>query len=70
MKMNMDALKALELKLAEYGKENGSIAEHESSHNNGICDGTCAGVCTGGCYGGCAGTSTNAGTPNYSGSRR
>lgn len=27
MKMNMDALKALELKLAEYSKENGAIAE-------------------------------------------
>lgn len=67
MKMNMDALKALELKLAEYSKENGAIAEHESSNNNdSICNGTCAGVCTGGCYGGCVGTSYNS-APNYSG---
>ena len=30
MKMKMNALKALELKPAEYGKANGAIAEHES----------------------------------------
>lgn len=64
MKMNMDALKALELKLAEYSKENGTIAEHKSLNTN--CNGTCAGVCTGGCYGGCVGTSYNS-APNYSG---
>ena len=55
--MNMDALKELELKLAEYSKENDTIAEHKSLNNNdSICNGTCAGVCTGGCYGGCVGT--------------
>ena len=63
MKMNMDALKALELKLAEYGKENGAIAEHTSLNSNcagcmttcigqcsgcsGSCDNTCAGSCRG-----------------------
>ena len=68
MKMNMDALKALELKLAEYSKENGAIAEHKSANSN--CNNSCAGVCTGGCYGGCLNTNTNQGVPNYSGSRR
>ena len=59
MKMNMDALKALELKLTEYTKANGSIAEHESSNTN--CTGcmtTCIGgcdSCSGGCKGGCNG---------------
>ena len=64
MKINMDALKALELKLAEYSKANGLIAEHKSSNTN--CNGTCAGVCTGGCYGGCVGTSYNS-SPKYGG---
>lgn len=60
MKMNMDALKALELKLAEYSKENGSIAEHESLHSNcegcmTTCIGQCSNQCSGGCKGGCNG---------------
>ncbi|MBQ6297227.1 MAG: hypothetical protein IJK81_05995 [Selenomonadaceae bacterium] len=59
MKMNMEALKALELKLAEYSKANGGIAEHESA--NAGCTGcmtTCSGgceSCSGGCKGGCNG---------------
>lgn len=62
MKMNMNALKALELKLAEYSKENGTIAEHKSSNINGchsgctiMCTGTCSGDCSGGCQNGCNG---------------
>lgn len=54
MKMNMDALKALELKLAEYSKENGTIAEHESSNMNRYCFG-CEGACVG-CLGSCSGS--------------
>ena len=46
MKMNMNALKALELKLAEYSKANGAIAEHKSANTN----------CLNSCYGGCSGT--------------
>ena len=53
MKMNMDALKVLELKLAEYGKENGVIAEHTSSNINCNCYGGCMGACKGSCSGGC-----------------
>lgn len=56
MKMNLDSLKALELKLAEYRKENGVIAEHESSNTNGYGStscGTCYGGCMFGCDGGC-----------------
>ena len=53
MKINMDALKALELKLAEYAEANGTIAEHESANKNG-----CSGGCTGMCGGGCTGTMT------------
>ena len=53
MKMNMDALKALELKLAEYGKENGAIAEHESGHKNGCNAADCAGSCWNSCSGSC-----------------
>ena len=36
MKMNIEALKALELKLAEYSKANGAIAEHGSANANSI----------------------------------
>lgn len=60
MKMNMDALKALELKLAEYTKENGAIAEHESANSNchSACSGNCAyhckGSCDNTCYGKCS----------------
>ena len=54
--MNMEALKALELKLAEYTKEKGAIAKHESSNNNSCigCRTTCKGSCTGNCFGSCA----------------
>lgn len=55
MKMNLDALKALELKLAEYGKENGSIAEHDSSNGNTYGSASC-GSCSGGCMFGCEGS--------------
>ena len=54
MKMNMDALKALELKLAEYGKETGVIAEHESSNSN--CNSSCTSNCSYGCKGSCDNT--------------
>ena len=57
MKMNMDALKALELKLAEYSKENGSIAEHTSSNFNACgCSGRCTSNCQGGCHNSCYGS--------------
>ena len=64
MKMNMNALKVLELKLAKYSKENGAIAEHESSNTNcsaecyGTCSGSCRGLCKSGCGGGCQGGTT------------
>ena len=61
MKMNMDALKTLELKLAEYSKENGAIAEHESSNVNsckGSCYATCYGSCKDSCVGSCVGTAS------------
>ncbi len=58
MKMNMDALKALELKLAEYGKENGAIAEHTSSNKNfcSNCEAKCRASCSVDCYGSCSGS--------------
>ena len=58
MKMNMDALKALELKLAEYTKTNGAIAEHKSANTNcsNGCIGQCYGDCSGTCYSSCSGT--------------
>ena len=49
----MEALKALELKLAEYSKDNGAIAEHESSNKNGCNAADCAGSCWTSCSGGC-----------------
>ena len=57
MKINIEALKSLELKLAEFSKENGTIAEHESSNKNGCnsCSGGCMGGCGGGCYSTCIG---------------
>ena len=63
MKMNMDALKALELKLAEYSQENGAIAEHTSSNMNdcncsGKCISTCQGTCRNACTGSCRGISS------------
>ncbi|MBR4383375.1 MAG: hypothetical protein IKP64_07440 [Selenomonadaceae bacterium] len=56
MKINSDALKALELKLAEYSKANGTIAEHDSANNNSydVCRATCKGSCFGNCLGSCA----------------
>ena len=62
MKINMDALKALELKLTECSKANGSIAKHESVNNN-LCNGyavTCQGLChDNGCSATCASTTYN-----------
>ena len=54
MRMNMEALKALELKLAEYSKENGLIAEHESLNVN--CKSGCSGSCSGSCRNSCSGS--------------
>lgn len=48
----MNALKNLELKLAEYAKVNGAVAEHESANTN--CKGSCSGSCVGNCFGSCA----------------
>ncbi|MBD3879729.1 MAG: hypothetical protein SR1Q5_08665 [Quinella sp. 1Q5] len=52
MKINIDALKILELKLAEYSKVNGSIAEHKLV-NAGCtgCSVVCGATCTGNCSG-------------------
>ena len=61
MKMNMEALKSLELKLAEFSKSNGAIAEHKSANANcnyGTCYGTCYG-CHGSCDGSCSGSCKN-----------
>ena len=55
MKMNLDALKALELKLAEYSKANGAVAEHMSENKN-KCASGCAGACAGSCKGNCSGS--------------
>lgn len=54
MKMNINALKSLEFKLAEYSKANGAIAEHESANTN--CSSGCIGHCTGTCDTKCTGT--------------
>lgn len=61
MKMNLEALKALEMKLAEYSKVNGPIAEHMAQNSNtctdcyqtggGGCKGTYRGTCGGSCNG-------------------
>ena len=48
MKINIETIKALELKLAEYSKENGTIAEHASENVN-----SCRGNCKVSCYGTC-----------------
>lgn len=56
MKINVEALKALELKLAEYTKENGAIAEHESANSNACqtgCFSSYSGRCSGDCSGSC-----------------
>lgn len=57
MKINVDALKALELKLADYGKANGVIAEHVSDNMNKCsgCSGSCSGSCKGNCTSSCSG---------------
>ena len=60
MKMNMDALKSLELKLDEFGKVNGTIAEHESLNAN-SCKSGCSGDCVGNCYHTCAGSCKHSG---------
>lgn len=62
MNISMEALEALELKLAEYSKENGTIAKHESTNNNHCngCAGTCQGLChDNGCGATCASTAYN-----------
>lgn len=59
MKINVEALNALELKLNEYSKVNGPIAEHQSMNSNtctdcysaGGCKGNCKGTCIGACNG-------------------
>ena len=58
MRMNIDAIKTLELKLAEYSKENGVIAEHEAGNMNyhEVGCNTCVGKCTGTCDNTCAGS--------------
>lgn len=56
MRMNMDAVKALEMKLAEYSKKNGAIAEHVSANVNRCqtgCFSSCEGRCSGDCSGSC-----------------
>ena len=60
MKINLDHLKALEAKLAEYGKENGGIADHVSSNLNACkdCYATCYGSCKDSCVGTCVGTAS------------
>ncbi len=65
--MDMKALETLKLKLAEYSKENGTIAVHDSQSNNAAsdCHG-CYGSCEGTCNGGCTGTSYYSG-PHYGG---
>ena len=58
MRMSIDAIKTLELKLAEYSKENGVIAEHASGNMNyhEVGCNTCVGKCTGTCDNSCAGS--------------
>lgn len=51
MKINTDALKTLELKLTEYSKANGAIAEHQSANSN--CHSSCANNCSYHCKGTC-----------------
>jgi len=53
MELNKDALNTLELKLAEYGKENGGISIHESMNNNDFCHPGCSGTCDANCSHGC-----------------
>ena len=60
MKMNLEALKALELKLDEYSKENGAIAEHSSLNTN-SCKSGCTGGCVGSCQTSCSGSCKHSG---------
>ena len=59
MKISIEAIKALELKLAEYSKENGSIAEHKSANTN--CSKGCMGGCYGSCHNSCSGACAHSG---------
>lgn len=55
MKINIEALRTRELKLPEYSKKNGTIAEHASENVNYHevgCSGNCYGMCAVGCTGG------------------
>lgn len=54
MKMNMEALHELELKLDEFTKENGESADQDSPIKNRYCFG-CEGSCTTHCLGSCVG---------------
>lgn len=64
MKMNLEALKALEAKLAQYASDNGSIAEHMAQNSNSCTDcyqtggGGCKGTCRGTCVSKCKATSS------------
>lgn len=64
MKMNLEALKALEQKLADYSKANGPIAEHMAQNSNSCSDcyrtggGGCKGTCRGTCVSKCKATSS------------
>ena len=64
MKINLEALNALELKLNEYSKVNGAIAEHQSQNSNDCTDcyrsggGGCKGTCRGTCISACKATSS------------
>lgn len=64
MKVNFEALKALELKLAEYSEVNGSVSEHMSQNSNSCTDcystggGGCKGTCRGTCISACKATSS------------
>ena len=56
MKVNNELLKELELKLSEYSKRNGMIAEHSSQNVNcNACGTNCTYECTGDCKTGCVG---------------
>ena len=54
MKMNMEALHELELKLDEFTKENGDFVEQDSIVKKQYCFG-CEGSCTTHCVGSCVG---------------
>ena len=71
MQINKKALTALELKLAEYSKENGPVAEHESSNVNCVrgCSGICSGNCEGTCKSGCVASCQGGASPRYNGNR-